>query len=72
MAPISVSAVDEAHRGFGVALAGGHTFGGDFRDAAQVVSGQQDVPRADIFFEILAALGARDGDDVVALREQPR
>ena len=45
---------------------------GDFVDTPEVSWRELYLQRADIFFEIAAALGAGDGDDVVTLREKPR
>jgi len=39
---------------------------------AQILGGQLDLKRAGVLFQIIAALGAGDREEVLALREQPR
>src|SRR5258708_13452324 len=68
---VACSAVDGGHHCFGIACAGGSAVGGDFVDAAQVLRCQFYFQGADVFFQIFAALGAGNGDDVLALREEP-
>lgn len=64
-------AVDPGHHGFGIAISGGGAFGEDFIDAPEVFRGQLDIQRANIFFQIRAALGAGDGHDIFALGQDP-
>ena len=56
-------AVDAAH--VRIALAGGHVLRGDFLDTPQILIRELDVCGGDVLFEVLAPLGAWDGNDVV-------
>ena len=56
---------------FGVALACGGVWGEDFVEAGQVVLRQIYLVRGGVFFQILSAFRARDGDDVVSLCQDP-
>ncbi len=64
-------AVDALHVGFGVAVAS-YGVGGDgsfeFRD---LFGGEMDVAGGGVFFEVLAALGAGNGNEVNAFAEDP-
>src|SRR5260221_14793787 len=68
---VACSAVDGGHHCFGIALAGGSAVGGAFVDAAQVLRRQFYFQGADVFFQIFSALGSGNGDDVLALRQEP-
>src|SRR5215213_1509646 len=59
------------HLLFSVALAGGRPARHDLLDAGEVVFGEPYTGGTGVLFEVLAALGTRDGDDVVTLGEQP-
>src|SRR5262245_29299969 len=65
------SAVDGAHGGFGVAGAGGGAFGEGGVELGKFLRGQFDLDSGGVFLEVLDALGAGDGDDVVAPGEDP-
>jgi hypothetical protein len=65
------SAIHQVHHVFGVALAGGGAVGRYFVDAPQIVGGEFHVQGGDVFFQIIAAFGTGDGDDVVAFGKQP-
>jgi predicted thioesterase len=63
--------VHQSHHVFGVARAGGCSEGEDFVNTAQIVGVKLDIQRANVLFQIFAALGARDGHDVATLRHDP-
>src|SRR5215210_6897855 len=69
MAPLAVYG---AHLLLGVALACGRPFGYRLLDAPQILLGERHVYGPRVLLEVLAALGAGDGDDVISLMEQPR
>src|SRR5215211_657721 len=59
------------HLLFAVALAGGRSARHGLLDAGEVVLGERYTGGAGVIFEVLAALGPRDGNDVITLGEQP-
>src|ERR1700674_4694613 len=59
------------HRGFGVTRAGSHAARSDLVNALQVGCGELHFERSEIFIEILAALCARDGNNVLTARKHP-
>src|SRR5438445_1738541 len=63
------SAVDGAH--VGVALAGGRSFRGRGVDPLQVFRAEAELESGGVFLQVVAALGARDGDDVGTPGEEP-
>src|SRR4028119_2455442 len=65
-------AAHRPHHLLGVALAGGGAPGHGLLDAPQVLPGELDAGGARVLLQVLAALGAGDGDYVLALGEQPR
>src|SRR6188472_1344494 len=66
------SAVQVAHHGRLVAIAGGGRSGRRHRvERRQIVRRQLDVERGEVLLEVGDALRARDGDDVLALRQRP-
>ncbi len=52
-------------------MAKGDTLWGNFLQAAKICRGKFHIQRSDIFFEIFAAFGARNRDDVFTLGKQP-
>src|SRR5215210_3805602 len=68
----SSSAVDGAHLLLGVALAGGRSSGHGLLYTPQVLVGKRDVRCTSVLLEVLAALGAGDGDYIVPLAQEPR
>ena len=65
--PIPRSTVYNSHLPLGIALAGGRPFGHRLLDAPQVLVGKCDVRSGGVLLEVFAALGAGDGDDILAL-----
>src|SRR5689334_21197312 len=65
------SAVERLHALRRVALARRGAFREHAIDACEIVAGETYVESADVVLEILPPLGARDGHDVVALRQHP-
>ena len=55
----------------GVALTTSSALRGDLFQTAQIVGGKVYAEGCDVFFQILAALRAGNGNDIVALRQQP-
>src|SRR5829696_1481851 len=65
-------AVYGPHLYFAVALASGRSARHGLLDAGEVVFGERYAGGADVLFEVVAALGPGNGDDVISLDEQPR
>src|SRR2546422_7897138 len=63
--------VDRPHSPFRVAVAGGDPFGRDAVDASQVGRSEMNGGGRDVLLQVAPPLGAGDGNDVLALREQP-
>ena len=63
--------VDGLHASFVVAVAGGGSCGEGLVNALEGFRRELEVDGAEVVFEVLEALGAGDGDDVVALGEDP-
>jgi len=55
----------------GIAGSGSDPGGEDFVHAPQILCRELDFQRRDIFFQVLAALGAGDGDNIVSLCDNP-
>src|SRR5262245_51368070 len=64
--------VQHLHGGFGVALAGGGAGREQTVDLRELVPRQRDAHRAQVVLEVLHALGARNGHDVLPLGQDPR
>src|SRR5215212_11174749 len=64
--------VDRPHSHLVVTLPCRRSFGGDLIYALQVLAGQLYLRGGSILFEVLAAFGAGDGDDVLPLVQEPR
>src|SRR5215218_4297304 len=64
-------AVYGPHLHFAVTLASGRAARHGLLDAGEVVLGERYTGGAGVIFEVLAALGPRDGNDVITLGEQP-
>src|SRR5918997_4598574 len=60
------------HLLFTVALAGGRSARHGLLDACEIVLGERYACGASVLFQVLAALGPWDGDDIVTLSEEPR
>src|ERR671926_131630 len=56
----------------GISFTGGRSAGDDLLDAGEVVFSERYTGGTCVIFEVLAALGPGDGDDIIALGEQPR
>jgi hypothetical protein len=54
-----------------VPISGGRSFRRDLLDTLQTLLREGDLSCGDVFLEVLAALGARDGDDIVPLMQEP-
>src|SRR3989442_9505879 len=63
--------VDRPHSPFRVPLAGGDAFGRHAVDASQVGRTEINGGGRDVLLQVAPPLGAGDGNDVLALREQP-
>src|SRR5438094_1778890 len=63
--------IHRLHGRFGVAGAGRHTFRHGFVNACQIFASQGDLKRPQVFFEVILAAAARNGKDILALREHP-
>ena len=68
---LAISAVDQGHHVFGIALTGGGVGRKDFVQAGEVLLREIQGRGFGVFFQIFSALGARNGDDVVSLRHHP-
>ena len=53
-----------------VPISGGSSFRRDLLDTLQILLREGDLSRGDVFLEVLAALGARDGNDIVPLMQK--
>jgi len=60
------------HHVFGIPRAGGDAHRRGFSDLFQIIGGQFNVCRRDVFFEIFPTFGAGDGNNVVALGQHLR
>src|SRR5438477_282074 len=63
--------IDAFHAAFGIAGAGGGANRDHFRDRFGLLGSQPHLQCAEIFLQPLDPLGARDRDDVGALRQEP-
>src|SRR5687768_4500074 len=66
------SSIDQRHVLRGVTVARRDALGGDFVDPLEVFGREFHVSGCRVLFEVLPPLGARNGDDVIALRHHPR
>src|SRR3984893_9825813 len=71
LATVYLLDVDALHLGLGIAQTRGRAEGHGFVDPRQVILGQADRQRLHVLLEVRAMLGAWNGQDVLALREEP-